>query len=183
MQLNRHVKAPLFRGLLPAKTNSAVGLYAAVEPYLKSKFFVVMRMTAILLTVVCLQVSAGGYSQKVSLSVKKQSLEAVFKEIKSQTGFVFWYKLDMLKHANKVTISVFDQDLPLVLDEIFKDQPLTYEIVDKTIAVKLKEATVANPPADMPPPITISGTITDEKGKPLAGVSIQVKGAKGGGRL
>src|SRR6266852_8931448 len=111
MQLNRYVKAILLA----------------------------MRMTVILLTVACLQVSAGGYSQKLSLSVKKQSLESVFREIKQQTGYVFWYKLDMLKQAKKVTIRVVNEDLVRVLDEIFKDQPITYEIVEKTIALKLRE--------------------------------------------
>ena len=160
MQLNRNVKAPAFRG----------------------KIFLAMRMTVILLTVACLQVSAGGYSQKVSLSVKKQSLETVFREIKQQTGYVFWYKLELLKHAKKVTVSLVDQDLNRALDEIFTDQPLTYEIVDKMIAVKVKEPSGAGVPvADPgPPPITVGGRVVDEKGSPLAGVSIQVKGARGG---
>ncbi|HEY4286309.1 MAG TPA: TonB-dependent receptor [Puia sp.] len=141
-----------------------------------------MRMTAILLTAACLQLSAGTYSQKVSLSVKKQSLETVFRHIKSQTGYLFWYKLDMLRIANKVTITVVDQDLPKVLDEIFSDQPLTYETVDKTIVVKLKEPPAPNLTSDSPPPVTVSGKVTDEKGNPLLGVSIQVRGAgaKGG---
>ena len=174
MQLNCHVKA---LGLLQTKTTSApIGFKAE-----RSKIFLVMRMIVVMLTVACLQVSAGGYSQKLSLSVKRQSLEDVFREIKQQTGYVFWYKLDMLKHAKKVTISVFDQDLVKVLDAIFKDQPLNYEIVDKTIAIKLRES--PPPPidaADIPPPITVAGKVTDEKGGPLAGVSIQIKGASGG---
>ena len=168
MQLYRYVKALLALGLFGTKTA-------------KSKLLLAMRMTAILLTAFCLQTSAAGYSQKVSLTVKKQPLETVFKEIKAQTGFVFWYKLDMLKHAKKVTISIFDQDLPKVLDEIFKDQPLEYEIVDKTIAVKLKETPAPDiNVADIPPPVTVTGKVTDDKGNPLAGVSIQVKGGPGG---
>ena len=178
MQLNCHVKALLLKGFLLTKTASAGSPEAAERARTKRKIFLAMRMTAILLTVVSLQVSAGVYSQKVSISAKKQSLEAVFREIKSQTGYVFWYKLDLLKHANKVTISAFDQDLSRVLDQIFKDQPLTYEIVDKTIAVKEKEAVTSA--ENIPPPVTITGKIVDEKGNPMAGVSIQIKGAVGG---
>jgi len=70
----------------------------------KRKLFLIMRMTIVLLTVACLQVSAVGYSQKVNLSVRQQSLEKVFREIKSQTGYVFWYKLDILQYAKKVTL-------------------------------------------------------------------------------
>src|ERR1700744_6430813 len=94
------------------------------------QFFLIMRMTIILLTAACLQVSAVGYSQKVSLSVRQQSLESVFREIKAQTGYVFWYKLDMLKHAKKVTVDLRNEDLAHALEVIFRDQPLAYEIVD-----------------------------------------------------
>jgi iron complex outermembrane receptor protein len=148
-----------------------------------TKIFLAMRLTVILLTVACMQVSAGGYSQKVSLSVKRQSLESVFREIKQQTGYVFWYKLEMLKHAKKVTISVFDQDLTRALDEIFKDQPLTYEIVDRMIAVKVKDPVATGGSLLVeygPPPVTVTGKVSDEKGNPLSGVSIQVQGARGG---
>jgi len=179
MQMDRHVKA-LLQWLLRTKTDVVACPLPAGMTSSKSKIFLAMRMTAVLLTVACLQLSAGTYSQKVTLSVKKQSLEAVFKEIKAQTGYVFWYKLDMLKQAKRVTISVVYQELPKVLDEIFKDQPLIYEIVDKTIAVKLKETPAPGVVEAAPPTITITGKITDEKGSPLAGVSIQVKGARGG---
>jgi iron complex outermembrane receptor protein len=179
MQMDRHVKA-LLQWLLRTKTDVVACPLPAGQTSSKSKIFLAMRMTAVLLTVACLQLSAGTYSQKVTLSVKKQTLEAVFKEIKAQTGYVFWYKLDMLKQAKKVTISVVYQDLPKVLDEIFKDQPLTYEIVDKTIAVKLKETPSPGVVEATPPTVTITGKVTDEKGTPLAGVSIQVKGARGG---
>ena len=142
-----------------------------------------MKMTVVLLTVACLQVSASGFSQKVSLSVKKQSLESVFSEIKGQTGFVFWYKLDVLRYAKKVTISVSDKELTQVLDKIFADQPLTYEIIDKTIAVKLKDPDDPETSGQRVVPlpgITVSGRVTDEKGNPMAGVTVQVKGTRGG---
>ncbi len=137
-------------------------------------------MTIFLLTAACLQVGAVGYSQKVNLSARQQSLEKVFKEIKSQTGYVFWYKVDMLNHAGKVTVELKNVDLARALDEIFSHQPLTYTIVDRTIAVKLKDsATGVVAPKPVPPGIVITGRIRDEKGNPLAGVTVQVKGVAG----
>ena len=142
--------------------------------HLYRKILVIMRMTIVLLTAVCLQASAVGYSQKVTLTVRQRPLETVFRDIKAQTGYVFWYKLDILRYARTVTVDLRGQDLAVALDSIFNHQPLTYTIVGKTIAVKLKEG------ADLPPVITVSGRVTDEKGVPLAGVTVQVKGAPGG---
>ena len=39
----------------------------------------------------CLTASAGGLAQKVTLSEKNVKLEKVFKEIRRQTGYVFFY--------------------------------------------------------------------------------------------
>lgn len=130
--------------------------------HLYRKTFVVMRMTIALLTAVCLQASAVGYSQKlmISLTVRQRPLETVFRDIKAQTGYVFWYKLDILQYARTVTVDLRGQDLTVVLDSVFNHQPLTYTIIGKTIAVKLKEG------ADLPPPITVIGKVTDEKGVP-----------------
>ncbi|HEV2480543.1 MAG TPA: SusC/RagA family TonB-linked outer membrane protein, partial [Puia sp.] len=135
----------------------------------------VIRMTIVLLTAVCLQAGAVGYSQKVTLTERQRPLEAVFRDIKAQTGYVFWYKLDILKYARPVTVDLRGQELAVVLDSIFNHQPLTYTIISKTIAVKLKDDG-----GELPPGITVTGKVTDEKGVPLAGVTIQVKGAPGG---
>ncbi|WP_133998579.1 SusC/RagA family TonB-linked outer membrane protein [Dinghuibacter silviterrae] len=143
-----------------------------------------MKLTVFLLTVACLQVHASGLAQRVTLSVKGRPLESVFQDIKNQTGYVFWYNMDVLRYARNVTLKANNEDLTQVLAELFKDQPLSYEIIDRTIAVKLKDSSVTM--AEPPPGITVSGRVTDEKGNPLAGVSIQVRahgatrGAQGG---
>src|SRR3569833_725690 len=84
----------------------------------------------------------------------------------------------MLKQAKKVTISVVYQDLREALDRVFKDHPLTYEIVDKTIAVKLKEP-APHDVIESPPAVTVTGRITYEIDYPFAVVSIQVIVVKG----
>src|ERR1700743_2824791 len=144
--------------------------------HLYRKILVIMRLTIVLLTAIGLQASAVGFSQKtmVTLTVRQRPLETVFKDIKAQTGYVFWYKLDILQYAHPVTIDVRGQDLAIVLDSVFRHQPLNYTIVGKTIAVKLKEG------AELPPGITVNGKVTDEKGLPLPGVTVQVKGVPGG---
>ena len=140
-----------------------------------------MKITAFLL-LVCLQVSAGGYAQKVSLSVKNASLEEVFKNIKHQTGFYFLYNNEMLREAKPVTINVQNVALTQVLDAAFKDQPLTYTIEENTIVVQKKPKAVVMsttqqtnnvPEID----ITVKGVVRNESGQVLDGATVTIKGS------
>ena len=117
-----------------------------------------MKLTSILLFAVCFQLSATGYSQSISLSEKNAPIETVFEKIKQQSGYLFWYKLDLLKKADKVNVNIKNASVEQALRQVLKNQPLTFEIIDKTIVVKSKaEAGIIEKVID------ISGTVTDEK--------------------
>jgi len=58
---------------------------------LSTKTIRIMRMMIILLTVTFLHASAGTVAQTVTLSVKNAPLEEVFKEIKKQSGYAFFF--------------------------------------------------------------------------------------------
>ncbi|MEO9003110.1 MAG: hypothetical protein ABI288_00160, partial [Ginsengibacter sp.] len=67
-----------------------------------------MKLTAILLLSACLQVSANGFSQDVTLSEKNVSLQKVFRQIHKQAGYQFFYEDEMLNKAGLVNINVKD---------------------------------------------------------------------------
>ncbi len=155
----------------------------------KSLFF--MRLTAILLFASCLTASAGAKTQGVSISVQNERLEKVFKEIKKQTDFVFFYDSRILEKAKRVTLNVRNKPVDEVLKEALQDQPLDFAIAKRTITifektdipVNVSQVNVNNPPKEVVPEITyvtISGVVKDAQGNPLAGVSIVVKGTKRG---
>jgi TonB-linked SusC/RagA family outer membrane protein len=148
-----------------------------------TKLWRVMRLTALIVFAACITASAGVYSQSVTLSEKNVPLEKVFKEIKKQTGYVFFYDEDWMKNAQKVSVNVVNSPLEEVLAICFKNQPLTYSIVGTTIVVKKKPATVQeqdNEQTVLAPPINVKGTVRNEKGEPVEGVSIVIKGTKRG---
>jgi TonB-linked SusC/RagA family outer membrane protein len=135
------------------------------------------KLTAVLLVSACLQVSAKGYSQKVTLSETDVPLKKVFKEIRRQTGYLFFYSDELLQQARKVTIHLQDASLEQVLDSCFRDQPLVYHIVAKTIIVNGAEPRpVSNPPP--PDKIQVRGRVRDAGGAPLTGVSVTVPGTR-----
>ena len=67
------------------------------------KLLRVMKLTVVLLIISCLQVSARGYAQKLSLVQKDADLSDVFKKIEKQTGYTFLYNDRTLRKAKKVT--------------------------------------------------------------------------------
>lgn len=141
-----------------------------------------MKITTILLFSACLTASADGIAQKVTLSQKNVKLEKVFREIRKQTGYVFFYDASVLQGAKSVSINVKDESLEEVLKETLQGQPLDFSIEQKTITIFQKDV-IAKPIVNISPAILlniISGTVKDQLGNPLAGVSIIIKGTNKG---
>lgn len=126
-----------------------------------------------------LETSAEGFSQqKITLSTKDAAIRQVFNDIRRQTGYDFLYSNQVLANARPVSITVHNASLEDVMKAILKDQPLVYNIVDRTVIVKLYERPVQK--ADSTQPIQVSGQVNDDKGSPLPGVTVHVKGTSTG---
>lgn len=143
----------------------------SVHSFLRSKTLLVMKITAALLLAACLQLSAAGFGQRVSISGQNLTLKKVFGEIQKQTGFDFFYYDKDLEKAGKVTLDARNMDLVQVLNQVFQGQPLTYSIIEKTVVVKVR-IVKEEKPAIASPPIEVTGVITDERGKPLEDVTV-----------
>ena len=137
----------------------------------------VVKLIAIIVLGTCLQASAGVFSQNITFSGKNVPLEKVFSAIYKQSGYLVFCDYSLIKEAKKVNIHVKDAPVQEVMNECLKDQSLAYEIVDKTIIIERKKVTVAEEPAPVPPPIDVHGRITNEKGEPVPGATVQVKGS------
>ena len=157
MKLTAFCKAPFIRWLFQGQT------------------LLVMKITSILLLAACLQVSASGKAQRVTLSMRKASLENLFKDIRQQTGYSFIYTRAILQDTKEVTIDVKDESIEQVLNEVFQDQPLNFTIVDKYIVIKRKA--VEAPPVEAPAQAggEIHGLVRSETGEPLVGATIIIK--------
>jgi TonB-linked SusC/RagA family outer membrane protein len=80
-----------------------------------------------------------------------------------------------------VTLDVTDAPLQEVLEQCFKDQPLTFTVQDKAIIVRQRPTQSAPPSLPIPqPPGDIHGHVTDSTGTPLVGANVRIKGTKKG---
>lgn len=147
---------------------------------------ITMKLTALLLTVALMEAHGGSIAQNVSLSGQDLTLKKVFAEIKHQTGYAFFYNYTLLKEAHPVSLNVKDVSLAQVLSLCFSGQPLDYVIENKTIVVTRK-TDVAPGSATAPSAIdsnamllqetvVVRGKVTNEKGEPVVGASVRVKG-------
>ena len=136
-----------------------------------------MKLTAFILVVTLIQVSARTYSQQVTLNQTNTSLATVLKEIKHQSGYVFISK-DVDLNAPRISIKIKNATIDEVLSICFKNLPISYSIVDKTVVLIPKESPQVKQAVQEPPPadITITGSVKDAKGVTLPGVSISVVG-------
>ena len=146
------------------------------------KTLFIMKFLAIFLFAAAFQVSATGYSQTITLAQNNVSLKKVFREIEKQSGYQFFYKDRLIRQTGTISINVKNATVETVLNECFKNQPLSYTLLDKIIVVKpKKQLEFINPIAVLPAPVNIvRGTVKDEQGNPLAGVSVLLKGTTKG---
>src|SRR5437762_3054812 len=87
-----------------------------------------MKLTVILLIIGCLQVSAEGYSQKITLNEKNATFNNLFESIKKQSGYNFFYNNKLIKQEGRISISLKDGSIEDALNLIFKNRPFSYAI-------------------------------------------------------
>ena len=70
-----------------------------------------MKLTIFLLFVSILEVSASGYGQKINLSEHNAPLEKVFKEIKKQSGYHFFYEMGLVDLTKRIDIKIHNAEI------------------------------------------------------------------------
>ena len=166
----------------------------------------IMKLTTILILVAFLQVNAKGFSQNVTLNETNSNLDKVFTEIRKQTGYDFLYNTRLLRNTVPVTVKAKNSSLEEVLDQVFKNQPLTYTITENTIILKRRDERFLEQTSkfSLVPEVRdikslnaqtsakvsnfnieqkradIRGKVIDASGEALIGVSVRVKGSDTG---
>jgi TonB-linked SusC/RagA family outer membrane protein len=148
-----------------------------VSPTVKRQIIMRVNLIIVLLTTTILHLSASTYSQSVTLKYNNAALVNVFKEIRMQTGYDFFYSDKLMSDAKPVSLNLDNVSLDKALMICFKNQPLSYSIENKTVIVKQKQESVLDKVLDYLSATDVRGRVLDETGQPLVGVSIRVKGS------
>lgn len=141
------------------------------------KFLLMMKITFFLLFATLMQVNAAGFAQKITFTQKDATLKQVFKEINKQTGYNVFWSPKLIKNSRRLDVDFKEITLKNALSVCLKGLSLTYRIVEKTIIIKEDEKLF---PGRLVNDIDVRGSVVDQKGQPLLGVTIKLKGAVGG---
>ncbi|MFC3559239.1 SusC/RagA family TonB-linked outer membrane protein [Pedobacter jamesrossensis] len=134
-----------------------------------------MKLTIILLLAGALHLSATTYSQTVTLSRRTSSLKNIFREIKKQTGYYFFYKGQLLQGRPEVMIELKNASLTDALNASLKGQDLNFNIVNKTIVISSTERLPLQANARVTK-TDVRGQVVDKtSGELIPGVNISLK--------
>jgi len=115
---------------------------------------------------------------KVSLNLKGESLASFFKQVESKTDFKFTYTDNMVDLKQPVTVVENNKSLYDVLVTISIQTRLNFVQVNENIHVKSQKGKVIEKPVmvSSKADIIVSGTVKDERGEPIPGVTVLVRG-------
>ncbi|WP_211218115.1 TonB-dependent receptor [Niabella aurantiaca] len=142
----------------------------------------------------CFHIGAGIHAQKGTLqstvTIRQQngSLYQLFRSIKKQTGFVFFYSNQVLNDREKVSLNVQNARLEKVLDDLFRNRDVSYQVRGQKILLSEKkkepEKIIEKPAKTVRrdnDSTWVKGTVMDADGAPMAGASVMPRGVEGRG--
>ena len=114
---------------------------------------------------------------KIGIHVDAASLTKVFDVIESQTSFAFTYRKNTLGE-HRFTFHHDEVSVEQVLDEISRKANLEFHQVNNNISVIKSRSrnTAQNTPNETLADIVIKGQVLDEKGEPMPGATVIIKG-------
>lgn len=113
--------------------------------------------------------------RRVTLDVHNAKLISVLGELRKQSGCNFIYNERFIKGVDGVTVKLKNSTLENALKESLKNTKLTYKVQDGIIVIVPKKVSKAQKK-----PKTVKGVVKDDKGNPLPGVTVILKGTNAG---
>ncbi len=123
-------------------------------------------------------------SQRVTLEAQNRKLTTVLQTLEKETKVRFSYIPQLIPAEKRLSITAKNETLGSVLNRLLTPHRLTYEVSGNFIVLKKAETSQISSERETGTPqsvdITVTGTVSDERGGPLPGVSVVLKGTQRG---
>ena len=129
-----------------------------------------MKLRSAIVLMACLYTGTGATAQSITISLHQAPLRSAFDSIEKKTIYTFTYSGRILAYARPVSFQAHEASIGEVLALCFKNQPLSYSIVDSFIVVKVKDEVLA-------PPAKLNGTVLNGLEEPVEGITVRWKGS------
>lgn len=116
----------------------------------------------------CTPFAGHAQAQRVSLTLTEVPLSQAMSEIERQTSYRFVPNIE-IDIQTPVSVRATDEALGTVLDRLLEKTPYTYSLLESTTTILLSKRSEGGPRS-------VSGTVRDEKGLPIIGAAVIVKG-------
>ncbi|MES2425326.1 MAG: SusC/RagA family TonB-linked outer membrane protein [Bacteroidota bacterium] len=123
--------------------------------------------------------SPAANAQQFRLTARRVSLKNLFKQIETQTGYAILYQPETIKDLPDIDITIDIEGIKEIMEQALKNLPLDFVLIERTILIRRKAG--ITPAKIEPDELTAMGTVTDEAGKPLTGVTIKIQNGTSGG--
>jgi TonB-linked SusC/RagA family outer membrane protein len=143
------------------------------------KLLLTMKISAFLLFCCLVNIfAAPTYSQstKISLNLKDATIEEVLNKIEDISEFYFLFNQKLVDVTRKVNIEADKESIKDILNDILNDD-IKFIVYDRQIILTPSDVTYLSAALQQ---LKITGTVTDQNGNPLPGVTILVKGTTAG---
>jgi TonB-linked SusC/RagA family outer membrane protein len=119
--------------------------------------------------------------KKVDVSYRDADVKEVLKDLTRLFGIEFLYNHDEIARVKPLTFELKQATIRQVLDNCFKGTSLSYRLVDQTIVITSRPATLdVAVQSTVVTTTTIRGKVLDSKGETLPGATIRYKNATTG---
>lgn len=148
------------------------------------KVLMKINLIATLMGLGLTQVDASIYAQHVTLKKQKVSLELVLKDFEKQSGYTFFYQRADIAAVKALDVDMNNASLDQALSDILNKRNFTFEYFDKTVVIKrapkspvnrVERNKIADSKAEIQQ-LVVRGKVVDEKGNPIKGASVRMKG-------
>src|SRR5690606_36554479 len=141
------------------------------------RFLKIMKLSLLVPLLSISSVFAESKAQNLTLNLRNVKLEEVFSSVSKQSNYKFFYNDNILKEVPMVSIQVKNANIRDVMDQVLKEQILTYKATADIVSITVDRPTTTKAAQAQN---QVTGTVRDAEGNPIVGASVVVKGSTTG---
>jgi len=119
--------------------------------------------------------SAQNYAKPITLNLQNVTLKEFFKQIELHTSFTVVYRDVLVDNKKDITVNVSNKPLNEVVKSVLATKGLQADYDSNTIVITKIEVNQNQNKSKK-----ITGLVTDEKGEPIIGATVRIKGTQDG---